>query len=264
MGMSLYFCFTKYNILQPAQWVGLENFSRLFKDKMVWKALANTFVYTMMTVPLQTILSLLCASVLAEHFRGRFGGFVKSAMFIPVIASTVLVGTLWSIILSGTGVLNSTLKLLGGSSVFWLAKPNTAMLSVGMASVWKNTGYFLVIFYAGLMDVPRSLYEAAEVDGASIPQRFFHITLPSLAPVTYLVVTLGTIWSFQVFDMVYTMTGGGPGGSTTTLVMLIYNTAFKEYSMGYASAIAMLAFCFVMLISGLQKRLLKGGKEEGQ
>ena len=141
MGMSLYFCFTKYNILQPAQWVGLENFSRLLKDKMVWKALVNTFVYTMMTVPLQTVLSLLFASVLAEHFRGRFGGFVKSSMFIPVIASTVLVGTLWSIILSSTGILNNVLKLLGGSPVFWLAKPNTAMLSVGMASATRcNTG----------------------------------------------------------------------------------------------------------------------------
>ncbi|MEG2436435.1 MAG: sugar ABC transporter permease, partial [Ruthenibacterium sp.] len=123
-------------------------------------------------------------------------------------------------------------------------------------------GYFLVIYFAGIMDIPRSLYEAAEVDGATAVQKFFRITLPSLSSVTFLVVTLGTIWSFQVFDMVYTMTGGGPGLSTVTLVLTIYNTAFKEYNMGYASAIALLMFVFVLLISGGQKLLLRGGKGE--
>lgn len=113
------------------------------------------------------------------------------------------------------------------------------------------------------MDVPRSLYEAAEVDGATAIQKFFRITLPSLSSVTFLVVTLGTIWSFQVFDMVYTMTGGGQGLSTVTLVLTIYNTAFKEYNMGYASAIALLMFVFVLLISGGQKLLLRGGKGDG-
>jgi multiple sugar transport system permease protein len=132
-----------------------------------------------------------------------------------------------------------------------------------MATVWKNVGYFLVIFYAAIMEVPRSLYEAAEVDGASRSQQFFYITLPGLSSVTYLVVTLGTIWSFQIFDMVYTMTGGGPGLSTVTLVLTIYNTAFREYSMGYASSIALLLFVFVILISYLQRLLFNNGNNEG-
>ena len=114
-------------------------------------------------------------------------------------------------------------------------------------------GYFLVIFYAGMMDIPTSLYEAARVDGAGNMRQFFSITLPMLKPITYLVVTLGTIWSFQVFDLVYTLTGGGPGRATTTLVLTIYNSAFKNYQMGYASAVSMLLLAVVLVISFLQK-----------
>ena len=127
--------------------------------------------------------------------------------------------------------------------------------------VWQMCGYYMIMFLAGLQTIPESLYEAAEVDGANAFQRFFKITLPGLSSVTFLVVTLGTIWSFQVFDLVYTMTGGGPGTSTVTLVLTTYNAAFKEYNMGYASAVAMLMFVFVLAVSGLQKLLLKGGED---
>lgn len=117
----------------------------------------------------------------------------------------------------------------------------------------------MVIYYAGIMSIPKSLYEAAEVDGASKTERFIYITLPSLSPVTYLIVTLGVIWSFQVFDIVYVMTGGGPGMSTNTLVLTIYNSGFKNYNMGYASAIAFLLFFIVIIVTLLQKKLIKNG-----
>ena len=163
---------------------------------------------------------------------------------------------------SGRYATGSLLRTMFGlPSVNWLGGKLTSMLSVCIVSVWKNVGYFLVIYFAGIMDIPRSLYEAAEVDGANAFQRFFKITLPGLSSVTFLVVTLGTIWSFQVFDLVYTMTGGGPGTSTVTLVLTTYNAAFKEYNMGYASAVAMLMFVFVLAVSGLQKLLLKGGED---
>ena len=259
--MNAYLSFTKFNIMQPAQWVGLDNYRRMLADPYVAAALKNTAVFTLITVPVQTVLSLVLGAVLAELFRGRFGNFVKSSLFVPVIASAVLVGTLWSIILSPTGAANELITAMGGQPVNWLGGKNTALLSVCIATIWKNVGYFLVIYFAGIMDIPRSHYEAAQVDGANAIQRFFRITLPALAPVTFLVVTLGTIWSFQVFDMVQVMTGGGPGLSTVTLVLTIYNTAFKEYNMGYASAVALLMFAFVMLISGGQKLLLRGGKE---
>ena len=200
-------------------------------------------------------------AVIAELFHNKFGNFVKSSLFVPVIASAILVGTLWFTLLSPRGVVNSIIHAFGLPSVNWLGGKLTSMLSVCIVSVWKNVGYFLVIYFAGIMDIPRSLYEAAEVDGANAFQRFFKITLPGLSSVTFLVVTLGTIWSFQVFDLVYTMTGGGPGTSTVTLVLTTYNAAFKEYNMGYASAVAMLMFVFVLAVSGLQKLLLKGGED---
>ena len=205
--------------------------------------------------------SLVLAAVIAELFHNKFGNFVKSSLFVPVIASAILVGTLWFTLLSPRGVVNSIIHAFGLPSVNWLGGKLTSMLSVCIVSVWKNVGYFLVIYFAGIMDIPRSLYEAAEVDGANAFQRFFKITLPGLSSVTFLVVTLGTIWSFQVFDLVYTMTGGGPGTSTVTLVLTTYNAAFKEYNMGYASAVAMLMFVFVLAVSGLQKLLLKGGED---
>ena len=241
--MSLYFSFTKYNVLQPPQWTGLDNYIRLFRDPYVRASLKNTVVFTVITVPLQTAGSLVLAAVIA------------------VIASAILVGTLWFTLLSPRGVVNSIIHAFGLPSVNWLGGKLTSMLSVCIVSVWKNVGYFLVIYFAGIMDIPRSLYEAAEVDGANAFQRFFKITLPGLSSVTFLVVTLGTIWSFQVFDLVYTMTGGGPGTSTVTLVLTTYNAAFKEYNMGYASAVAMLMFVFVLAVSGLQKLLLKGGED---
>ena len=259
--MSLYFSFTKYNVLQPPQWTGLDNYIRLFRDPYVRASLKNTVVFTVITVPLQTAGSLVLAAVIAELFHNKFGNFVKSSLFVPVIASAILVGTLWFTLLSPRGVVNSIIHAFGLPSVNWLGGKLTSMLSVCIVSVWKNVGYFLVIYFAGIMDIPRSLYEAAEVDGANAFQRFFKITLPGLSSVTFLVVTLGTIWSFQVFDLVYTMTVGGPGTSTVTLLLTTYNASFKLYNMGYASAVAMLMFVFVLAVSGLQKLLLKGGED---
>lgn len=260
--MSLYYSFTDYNVLQAPQWAGLKNYIRMLKDPYVRASLKNTFIFTVITVPLQTIISLGLAAIVAELFHNRFGNFVKSSLFVPVIASAILVGTLWFTLLSPRGVINMLLNVFRLPSVNWLGGKTTSMLSICLVSIWKNVGYFLVIYFAGIMDIPRSLYEAAEVDGASALQRFCSITLPGLSNVTYLVVTLGTIWSFQVFDLVYTMTGGGPGTSTVTLVLTIYNAAFKERSMGYASAVAMLMFAFVLLISLVQKLFLKGGDKE--
>ena len=260
--MNIGYSFSSYNIMQPPRWYGLANYTRMIRDPYVWASLKNTVIFTFVTVSLQTVLSLFLAVLIAKKFRKRYGNFVKSALFIPVIASAVLVGTIWSILLSPSGALNSLIEFVGLPHVNWLGGKITSLLSVCMATVWKNVGYFLVIFYAGIMDIPRSLYEAAEVDGASRSQQLFYITIPSLSSITYLVVTLGTIWSFQIFDMVYTMTGGGPGLSTVTLVLTIYNTAFREYSMGYASSIALLMFVFVILISLLQRALFKSGKNE--
>ena len=253
----------KYNVINPATFVGIENYTRLFRDPFIKSAISNTIVYTFIVVPLQTFLSLIIASILAsDRFHSRFNGLVKSSFFVPVISSMILVGTIWSYMLgTDNGIINTFLGLFGIPKINWLGQSSTSLISVCMVGIWKNVGYFLVIFYAGILDIPRSLYEAAEIDGANKFKQFIYITLPYLKPITFLVVILGTIWSFQVFDLVYTMTGGGPGRSTMTLVLHIYSTGFKEYSMGYASAIAFFLFLIIMFISAIQKIIFMDKKE---
>lgn len=264
--MSGYFSLTEYNIMNEPKFVGLSNYVKLFQDSYVKDATKNTLLYVVMTVPFQTIFALIFAAFLAEKLRNRFGGFLRSVMFIPVIASAVTAGTVWRVILSTDGgILNTILNFFGLNSVNWLGSSKTALISICIVAVWKNVGYFLVIYYAGVMGIQRELYEAAKVDGATTIQQFFKITLPLLKPITYLVVTLGIIWSFQVFDLAYLMTGGGPGHSTVTLVMGIYNSAFKQYKIGYACAMAIFLLVIIVIINVIENALFaergkKGGK----
>lgn len=259
--MTGYYSFTQYNVIQPAEWIGLGNYSKLMNDAFFKSSVINTLVYTAIVVPIQTILSVMLADMIAFYLRGRYGSFIRSALFVPVISSMILVGTVWSFLLATeNGFINQLLGIIGIEGPNWLGDKTLAMISICIVSIWKNVGYFLVIYYAGILDIPRSHYEAAQVDGATRLQQFRFITLPSLKPITYLVVTLGMIWSFQVFDLVYTMTGGGPGRSTLTMVLTIYQNAFKHYKMGYASAISFVMFLLVMVILGLLNTLFREKK----
>ena len=262
--MTFRYSLSSYNVIQAPIYIGAENYRKLWEDPFVISSLWNTGIYTLIVVPMQTILSMLIAYLLSRKFNNKLGNFVRSAMFIPVITSMILTSAVWRLLLSGNaeGVVNSVIGFFGIAPVNWLGKSWPALIAVCIIAVWKNTGYFLVIFYAGMMDIPVSLYEAATVDGAGGISQFFYITLPSLKPVVYLVVTLGTIWSFQVFDLVYTLTGGGPGRATTTLVLSIYNSAFKDYKMGYASAISVILLFIVLSVSLLQKAAFRGEQEK--
>ncbi len=256
--MSGYFSFTSYNVMNDPTFAGLENYAKIFKDAYVADAIKNTLAYVVITVPIQTILSLVFAAFLAYKMQNKTGGFLRSIMFIPVIASAVTAGTIWRIILNTDGgLLNNLLGVFHISPVNWLGSTKTALISICIVAIWKNVGYFLVIYYAGIMGISKDLYEAARVDGATNIQQFFKITMPMLKPITYLVVTLGIIWSFQVFDLSYQMTGGGPGRSTVTIVMAIYNAAFKQYKMGDACAMAMVLLVIVLIINGLENLLFK-------
>lgn len=248
--------------MTPPKFIGLENYAKVFKDSYVVDAAKNTLKYVVITVPIQTFLSLTFAAFLAYKMQNKAGGAMRSIMFIPVIASAVTAGTIWRIILNTDGgLLNNILGVLHIGPVNWLGSTSTALISICIVAIWKNVGYFLVIYYAGIMGIPKDLYEAARVDGATTLQQFFRITLPMLKPITYLVVTLGLIWSFQVFDLSYLMTGGGPGRATVTLVMGIYNAAFKQYKMGYACAMAMLLLVIVIVINAVENLFFKEKKE---
>lgn len=261
--MSGYFSFTNYNVMNSPSFAGLENYSKILKDTYVASAIKNTLIYVIITVPIQTMLALIFAAFLAYKLQNMAGRFLRSIMFIPVIASAITAGTIWRIILNANGgVLNNILKFLHFPQVNWLGDSKTALISICIVAIWKNVGYFLVIYYAGIMGISKDLYEAARVDGATDIQQFFKITLPVLKPITYLVVTLGIIWSFQVFDLTYQMTGGGPGRSTVTIVMAIYNAAFKQYKMGYACAMAMVLLVIVLIINGLENLVFKEKEEK--
>ena len=260
--MSGFFSFTDYNIMNAPEFVGLDNYKKMFQDSYVRDAAKNTLLYVVMTVPVQTLLALTLAAFLAEKMRNKTGGFLRRVLFIPVIASAVTAGTIWRIILNTDGgFLNNILNFFHISSVNWLGSTQTSLLSICIVAVWKNVGYFLVIYYAGIMGIQKELYEAAKVDGATSIQQFTKITLPILKPITYLVVTLGIIWSFQVFDLAYLMTGGGPGHSSVTLVMGIYNAAFKQYKMGYACAMAMFLLIMIIIINVIEDLFFKEKRE---
>lgn len=264
IGMSLYYSFTKFNVVQDPQWIGLQNYQSILKDPYVKAAIRNTLIYTVLVVPLTTVLSMMIAALITSRKRSLFTGAVKSMMFVPVISSAILVGTLWRIMYNPeVGLINQFLSLFGIDAVNWLGNSKMALPSVAIVSIWKNVGYFMVIYIAAIMDIPREYYEVASIDGATGWQQFKSITLPLLKPTTFLVVILCTIWSFQAFDTVYIMTGGGPGVSTVTLVYIIYNSAFRDYKMGYACAMAMVLFVIIIIFSLIQRYALGERKERG-
>lgn len=255
---TAYLSFTSYDVLSDPVWVGTDNYEKLVTDAKFWTAMKNTVIYTVFTVPLQIFVPILLADLLAKIKEKWLSSFVRSVLFVPVVASLILVGTVWRFMLSGdSGFTNSFISHLGIGPINCLGHPGWAMAVVIVVSAWKNIGYFLVLFYAGVLDIPAERYEAAAVDGAGRVQQFLHITLPGLRPVTLLCLILSTIWSFQAFDLIYIMTGGGPGGATTTLVMAIYQRGFKLFQMGNASAIAMVLLVIIIIFSAAQKMLVK-------
>jgi multiple sugar transport system permease protein len=251
--MSLYYSFTKYSMAKPPEWIGLENYQKLLTNKTLIAAVGNTVRYTLMTVPLQTVLALLIAAFIADKLQNRYGSFLRSVIFVPVIISLIASASIWNLLYDANdGLINQLLVLLGAQKVNFLGGRDTALPSVAAVAVWKSTGYYMVIYYAGIMNVSQEVKEAAIVDGARPWQRFLYITLPILKPITYMVVTLGIIGSFQVFDLVYKMTGGGPGRATYTVAFMIYSYAFQDKRIGYASALAVMLLCVILLVHLVQ------------
>lgn len=256
--LCMYYAFTKYDMVQAAQWIGLENYIKLSSNTMLHSALINTVYYVLMTVPTQTIFALLIAAFIADKLRNRYGSFLRSVIFIPVIVSLIASATVWNILYEPKeGLINQLLGLFGVSPVNFLGSPSTALACVAVVSIWKSTGYYMVIYYAGIMNVSTEIMEAAVVDGANTPKRFWYITLPILKPITYMIITLGIIGSFQVFDLVYKMTGGGPGKSTYTVAYMIYSYAFQDKRIGYACALAVELMIVILIIHKLQDALFK-------
>lgn len=255
--MSIILSFMKYDGFSSPSWVGFKNYAKMFSSEDFWVSLKNSLIYVLVTVPIQTVVALAIAALLAEKFQNPFGETVRGVMFIPVLCSTSIGATLFFYIFASDadGFMNVLLSLFNIPKQNWLGQKSTALLIVCLVAIWKNVGYYMIIFYAGIMDVPRTLHEAAEVDGATPFQRFIYITIPGIKPILYLVVTLGTIWAFQAFDAAYVLTGGGPGTATLTPVLIIYNQAFLTRKMGYACAVACILAVIIFTVTIVQRKL---------
>jgi multiple sugar transport system permease protein len=256
---SLHLSFHRWDVLRAEKpFVGFANYVSLFSDKEFWKALANTAIYTAGVVPVQAAVALAFALLLNRPIRGRDA--YRTAYFMPVITSSIVAAVVWTWIYNPQyGMINVALRALGIQGPAWLLDPKLALASVMAMSVWKNAGYHLVIFLAGLQTIPRTLYESAEIDGAGAGARFRHITWPLLRPTTGLVLISGMIFSFQVFGPVYIMTGGGPMRSTTVVLYYIYQQGFELRRMGYASAVAWIVFLIILVFTLAQFRMSRRG-----
>ncbi len=246
----------KWSMLTSPQFVGLANYRRMAGDGSVWHSVGVTALYVVFTIPTQTVLALLLAMLLNTRLRGIRA--LRAFFVIPWMATPVVMGEVWKWIFSTqNGALNGFLGLFGVDPVPWLASPTFSLPAVAAVGVWSGTGYTMLFFLAGLQSIPESLYEAARLDGAGRSQQFFTITLPLLQPTMFFVLVTSIIGSFQVFDTVYAMTLGGPGEATSVLNFKIWTTAFQSFDDGYASALAMLLFGLLLLLTLVQVRFFR-------
>ncbi|MGL1891132.1 MAG: sugar ABC transporter permease [Spirochaetaceae bacterium] len=246
----------RWDLISDMKFVGLQNFAKLFTDEKFSDSLLHTITFVIGYIPLVMISGLFVAVLMNSNIKGK--GIFRTAFFIPVVSSWIAVALLWTWLFNPKyGLINYVISLLGQTGPAWLYDPQWAMIAIIITSVWKDTGFVMMLFLSGLQAIPKSLIEAASIDGAGKVRCFFKITIPLLSPTTFFVLIISLINSFQVFDQVWVMTEGGPVGSTSVLVEQVYKHAFRYYNMGYASTIAFALFIIILLITVLQ---VKGQK----
>jgi multiple sugar transport system permease protein/alpha-1,4-digalacturonate transport system permease protein len=252
MAGALALSFMEWDSYNPPEWVGLDNFERFLNDESTLIALRNTAYYALGHVPLTMLAALGLALLLNRRLRGV--GFFRAAAFFPYVTSLVAVAIVWNMLFDPQfGPVNQFLQFIGvDSPPGWTTSVDWAMPAVILTSVWRDMGYYMVLFLAGLQAIPNEYYEAAKVDGATAWQRFRAVTLPGLRPVTFLVLILLTVQSFKIFDLIVVMTDGGPGRATLVLSQQIYRKGIWEGEFGYASAISVVLFLIVLVYTLIQ------------
>lgn len=249
MGLSLF----SYDLLTPAEFVGLENFTRLTQDPLLLKALGNTFLFAFASVVTHLGGGLLLALAVNRGLHRVISYFVRTALFFPFLISWAAVALLWKYVLDPNfGFVNFYLSKIGISAPGWFTDPAWALPSIIGIDFWHTIGYTFLIMLAGLQTVPAEMNEAARVDGAGKVQTFFHVTLPLMTPTMFFASVITFIGAFQIFDPIQIITGGGPNDATISAVMYLYQTGFQAFQIGYASAIALVVFAVIMLVTLLQ------------
>lgn len=259
---AFYVSLTEWSLIGSRTFVGFQNYLQMAQDGTFWRSFYNTAVYTIGTVPTSMALGLLVAVGLNRKLPGRT--LLRSVFFVPVIISLVAVALIGAWMFNDNyGVINNALNAFGFDSVPWLSSARWAMFSLIITTLWIRLGFNMVIYLAALQSIPGELYDAAKVDGATNWRQFIHITWPMLGPTTFLVLILNVIYSLHVFDLIYVMTQGGPGFSTTVLVQYVYEMAFQEGQMGYASAVGVVLYLMLLAFTLFQWRVTRQGQTNG-
>lgn len=250
MILSLYYSFTNYTLLEPIQWVGGRNYARIFTDDPRFiTSVKVTFAYVLASVPLKLAAALLVAVILNKAVRGI--SFYRTAIYFPsLIGGSIAVSILWRNIFGVDGIINKILSSFGLTGTGWITNPDTALGTLVLLTVWQF-GSAMVIFLAGLKQIPNDLYEASSVDGASKGTQFFKITLPMLSPIIYFNLIMGVINSFQMFTSAFVITNGGPMNSTYVYALYLYERAFSRYQLGYASALAWIMLVMIVIVAAI-------------
>ncbi|HEY9626333.1 MAG TPA: sugar ABC transporter permease [Coleofasciculaceae cyanobacterium] len=254
---AIFLSFQKVRLLGGIEYefVSFRNFARLATDDRLWIALKNTAEYVAIVVPAQTILALILAATLNAGIKGQ--NIWRILFFLPTITSSTVLTLIFMWIYNADGLFNQALAWVGLPTYNWLSDPQVALKGIMIMNIWSTAPFFMVIYLAALQDIPRSLYEAAEIDGANGWQQFRYITLPQLRPVTFFVVAMGIIGTFQLFDQSYIFSGGsgGPNNATLTVVLLIYQYVFRDLQLGYAAAIAFLLALIIIIVTLIQRQI---------
>jgi multiple sugar transport system permease protein len=237
------------------EFIGTRNFTRLLEDDRLWIALKNTAEYVAIVVPAQTVLALLLAVTLNAGIRGQ--SVWRVLFFLPTVTSSAVLTLIFMWIYNSNGLLNQLLGAVGLPTYNWLSDPKVALKGIMLMNIWSTAPFFMVIYLAALQDIPRSLFEAAAIDGAGAWQQFWHVTVPQLKPVTFFVVAMGVIGTFQLFDQSYIFSNGsgGPNNATLTVVLLIYQAVFRDLQLGYGAAIAFVLAVVIITLTLIQQRL---------
>jgi multiple sugar transport system permease protein len=251
-----YVAFTRWGIVGKPKWIGFDNFAHAYADHWVWVAFKNVLLYGVIVVPCVTVLALLFALFVNQRYP--LSSLARTLFFAPNVVSATVIGLVWVWLLDTQyGLPNHYLSFLGIDGVPWLTSTDWALIGVSMASVWWDLGLAFVLFLAALQDIPREITEAATVDGANRFQRLIHVILPHLRPVLSMVVTLQLISTLRIFSQVYVMTNGGPAGSSSSPIYYIYNTAIVRSLFGYSSAIGLLLFALILVVTAVQRFVIR-------
>lgn len=246
--------FTHYNVLQPVKWVGVSNYIEALQSPKFWKALGTTVYFWILVTPILVVFPIFVAVLANQKVKGV--QFFRLIFYFPVLVSVVVTAILWRWMFNTEGIINYVLHFFGMKEIGWLSDSHWVIPCLAVVTVWQGFGYYSLFYLAGLQSIPTDLYEAAELDGAGFFKKQFHITIPMLRPVIFFVAVISTLGAFKEFTLMLTMTNGGPLGASTTVVLLVFQEAFKNLHMGYASAVSFILFFIILMVTLVNQRLI--------